>query len=120
MKLKVLSEDFYGEKTENIYEAKKTLNNLGIRYEYLDENSKNDVYILENKVIFNRKGQITTKQIFELGKKTESVYKTPYLTMDFQINTIEFLKSEGETKLEYEIFSNGEFLNKLKIEFHEN
>ncbi len=120
MKLKVLSEDFYGEKTENIYEAKKTLNNLGIRYEYLDENSKNDVYILENRVIFNRNGQITTKQIFELGKKTESVYKTPYLTMDFQINTIEFLKSEGETKLEYEIFSNGEFLNKLKIEFHEN
>lgn len=39
------------EKKQKIYmKQKKQLNNLGIRYEYLDENSKNDVYIqLENK-----------------------------------------------------------------------
>lgn len=120
MKLELVTKDMYGEVFSNIYKCNKILSSKGTNYKYFDENGvENDIYFLDKKVLMSRKGEIITKQIYSLEAMTKSVYKTPYLTTEFEIKTLKFEKKNKGFFLEYELYTEGNIVNKIELLFNE-
>jgi|SRR5690625_3872661 len=74
---------------------------------------RNYITIQKNKVTIRRSGAISMNQQFEVGKKSESLYRHPYGTLHFQITT-ETLKrtpmgknKPGEIVITYQATING-------------
>lgn len=120
MKLEISTKDMFGEKTRNIYLADKVVSSKGINYKYTCEKGiKNDIYFLDTKVLINRVGEISTKQVYDLEKLTKSLYRTPYMEAELSIKTLEYVKIERGFNLSYRLYSNKELLNEIFINFNE-
>lgn len=120
MKFEVSTKDMYGEETKKIYLAEKIVSSKGSNYKYTCElGIKNDIYFLSSKVLINRMGEISAKQVFDIGQITKSLYKTPYLETELNIKTLSYEKSEKAFSLFYKIYSNNELLNEIFVNFKE-
>lgn len=120
MKLELITKDAYGENYSKSYESEKIVTDRGVNYKYTSEDGiKNDIFFLDKKVLLNRTGDISTKQVYDLSRTTKSIYKTPYLATELEIKTLKIEKNKESFLLEYELYSNGEFLNKILAIFNE-
>ena len=84
-----------------------------------DDEYDYDIYFLDTKVLMARKGEISTKQVYDLKNITKSIYKTPYLITEFEIKTLKIEKINKWYLLEYELYSNGSLMNKIIARFNE-
>lgn len=120
MKLELETMDMYNENYKNLYECEKIVSPKGVNYKYISEDSiENDIYFLDTKVLMARKGEISTKQVYDLKNITKSIYKTPYLITEFEIKTLKIEKINKGYLLEYELYSNGSLMNKIIARFNE-
>lgn len=120
MKLELITKDMYGESSCHLYNCEKIINNKGTNYKYICEDGiKNDIYFLEKKVLMNRSGEITSKQIYDPKEINKFVYKTPYLVTELEIKTLKYEKKNMGFELEYQIYSAGSLLNELTVIFNE-
>jgi len=120
VKLELVTNDMYGDKTRNLYELEKVVNDRGTNYKYTCENGiKNDIYFLEKKVLMNRVGEISTKQVYDLYETTKSIYKTPYMETELLIKTLKYEKTLRGFHLFYRIYANVELLNEITVDFNE-
>lgn len=120
MKLEVMSEDMHGEKGLNFYDCEKTMDDQGTKYVYISEDGvENAICFLKTKVFLDRKGVITTNQIYDLEKITSSMYKTPYLQTQLDLKTLAIKKTENSFELEYEIYTKNILINTIKLKFIE-
>ncbi|OQY09966.1 MAG: hypothetical protein B6I28_01975 [Fusobacteriia bacterium 4572_132] len=119
MYLEIKSEDSYGEKITQKFEAEKITYPKGIVYKYKDEYSENSIYKYSSTIKILRKGSITTNQVFKLGEKTTFFYETPYLQKRMEIKTEKMEIKDGMIKIVYKIFENNEILNMINIKIKE-
>jgi len=120
VKLEIVTSDMYGDKTRNLYDCEKTVNNKGTNYKYICENGiKNDIYFLEKKVLMNRNGEISSKVVYDLYETTKSIYKTPYMETELVVKTLKYEKNEKTFHLFYQIYANAELLNEITVYFNE-
>ncbi len=120
MKLELSTKDMYDEVYSNLYECEKIISSKGTNYKYVTEDFiENDIYFLDTKVLMTRKGEISTKQVYDLKTLTKSMYKTPYMITELEIKTLNIEKKDTGFLLEYEIYSNGNLMNKIIAEFNE-
>lgn len=120
MKLKVSTKDMHGDKISNVYSAEKIVNSKGTNYKYVCElGIKNELYFLDTKVLINRVGDISTKQVYDLKQVTKSKYKTPYLETELKIETLTYEKLPKGFSLSYRLYANEDLLNEIFINFKE-
>lgn len=91
---------------------------------FLDKSVSNTtIYltILENSLLFERKGDIEMSLPLEMGKKTHCHYKNELgLEFDFLVLTNELLISSKRIEMEYSLFLEGDTISthKITILFH--
>ncbi len=120
MKLEVSTKDMHGDKTRNVYLTEKTINSKGTNYKYVCElGIKNELYFLDTKVLINRVGDISTKQVYDLKQITKSLYRTPYLETELRIETLTYEKVPKGFSLSYRLYANEDLLNEIFINFKE-
>jgi len=115
MKLLIKSKDSFGESFEKTYEAKKNVTKKGIRYSYVEEGIKTDVYILDSMVKVLREGAIKSSQTLIIGEKTSFYYKTPHMVKNFDIITKKIDKTEKSLEIEYTIYEGSSEVNTIKL-----
>lgn len=115
----VKTKDSFGEKYKGKFTAKVEETKLGKKLEYVDGKTNVVIYVLKNSLQIIREGEITSKTVLNLDKKTLFNYKTPYMIKTFETET-ERLELSGKKILGvYTIFDNGELVNRLRLEILE-
>lgn len=127
-KIRIISNDSFNEKTNNIYPLEINETKNGIKYSYSDEFGDANIYCFYenntiNKIHIIRSGQIKTKQIFKLNELTIFSYQTPYLRNKFFLETKNILIDETENnnlktiKIKYRILdiTTKEKINEIEL-----
>jgi uncharacterized beta-barrel protein YwiB (DUF1934 family) len=119
MKLKIKSEDMYGEKYNETFAARVETTPKGRKYTYKDNDTDVTMYVYDGKVRIARKGSINSKQVFDAGTETKFRYITNYLQTDLTLVTKELIIKSNSVKLHYELYNDGMLVNKIKMSINE-
>ncbi|TDT71925.1 uncharacterized beta-barrel protein YwiB (DUF1934 family) [Hypnocyclicus thermotrophus] len=119
IKLKISTFDSFNEKTENIFNGTKTINNGIIKYTYNDEFGVNKIFLKNDSIKIFRKGKINSKLILELNKHTQFSYSSSYINKIFKISTKKIETLEKDIKLVYSIYDDSELVNNITIHIKE-
>ncbi|MBZ4683251.1 MAG: hypothetical protein PWP46_131 [Fusobacteriaceae bacterium] len=119
IKLKISTSDSFNEKTENIFNGTKIINNDTIKYTYNDEFGENKIFLKDNNIKIFRKGEINSKLILELNKRTQFTYSNKYMNKLFKILTKKIEILEKELKIVYSIYDDLELVNNITIHIKE-
>ncbi|RRD38762.1 DUF1934 domain-containing protein [Leptotrichia sp. OH3620_COT-345] len=120
MEIKIKSSDIHGQNYEKKFKLKKILDQEnGKEYVYDDEYGKCKILKFTDSVEIYRYGQINSKQMFRLNKKTPFVYFIPELKSKYEIFTRDIVIEIGRIYIEYDIINKNELLNSIKLEITE-
>ncbi len=119
MKIKIVSLDAYNEKYEAIFDLKKGITESGIYYEYFDGNSKNIIYIEEEKVIIVRSGEIESKMLLIKAKESIFEYKNVYMNINMKLYTEKLDINKDGIETTYTLSDDNGIINKITMSIFE-
>lgn len=115
MRLKIQSEDMYGDKYKESFDGEVEEGLKGKKISYKDENGPVTIYLYEGKMRITRSGSINSKQIFDVNNEYNFRYTTTYLESHLTLKTNELIIDSNNVNLEYELYNDGMLVNKIKM-----
>ncbi len=123
MQLSISSKDIYEQDYNNQFQVDKKIYNDKIEYAYNDEYGKCKIIIYtgekNEKIEIFRRGQVNSKQIFQLNKTNSFTYITAEMNAKYSIYSKKIEIFENKFMLEYDILDNEGIINQLKLEIKE-